>query len=63
MRSDVFITAPEVAAFLCISRKEVYRMIRRGDISAVRVGRLFRIHRESVVDFLKAHDTRLEQPA
>ena len=38
-----FLTVPEVATILRVSKMTVYRMIHREDIDAIRVGRSFRI--------------------
>ena len=39
-----FMTIPEVAAILRISKMTVYRMVHRGDLASIRAGRSFRIY-------------------
>jgi excisionase family DNA binding protein len=43
-----FLTVPEAAAVLRISKMTVYRMIHRGDLESIRVGRSFRITSQSL---------------
>jgi excisionase family DNA binding protein len=38
-----FMTVPEAATVLRVSKMTVYRMIHRGDLTAIRAGRSFRI--------------------
>lgn len=38
----------EVAEFLCIHKNTVYKMIKRGDLPALRVGRSWRVPRRSL---------------
>lgn len=38
-----FVTVPELAKKLGVSRMTIYRMIERGDIPSIRVGRSIRI--------------------
>jgi excisionase family DNA binding protein len=41
-------TVPETAAYLGVGRGLVYALIRRGDIQAVRYGRLVRVIKDSL---------------
>ena len=51
--SDVaFLTVPEVARVLRISKATVYRMVHSGELPAVRVGRAFRVPAQAVRDAL-----------
>jgi excisionase family DNA binding protein len=52
-----FATVPEVAALLRVSRMTVYRLIRQGDLPAVRVGRGYRIREEDVDRYLQERFT------
>lgn len=38
----------EVAEFLCIHKNTVYKMIRRGDLPAFRIGKSWRIRRQDL---------------
>jgi excisionase family DNA binding protein len=52
-----FATVREVAALLRVSRMTVYRLIRQGDLPAVRVGRGYRIREEDVDRYLEERFT------
>lgn len=47
-----FMTVAEVAATMRVSKMTVYRMVHSGELPAVRVGRSFRVHEQTVLDFL-----------
>lgn len=47
-----FLTVGEVCDLLRVSDMTVHRLIQAGDLSAVRVGRQYRIHRQSVIELL-----------
>ena len=42
----------EVAEFLCIHKNTVYKLIRRGDLPAFRVGKSWRIQRNDLFHLL-----------
>jgi excisionase family DNA binding protein len=46
------LTVNEVADLLRVSRMTVYRLIRRGDMAALRVGRTYRLREENVHSYL-----------
>ena len=46
------LTVDEVAALARLDRNTVYGCIRRGELAACRCGRIIRVHREAVVDWL-----------
>ena len=48
-----FLTVQEVAQLMRVSSMTVYRLIRAGDLPAVRVGRSFRVHAKAVHDMLE----------
>jgi excisionase family DNA binding protein len=52
--SDTLLTAAEVAEQLRVSTMTVYRLIRRGELPAVRVGRNYRVRERDLVAFLDA---------
>lgn len=49
-----FLTVAEVAALMRVSKMTVYRLVHSGELSAVRVGRSFRVPEKAVHDYL--HD-------
>lgn len=51
----VFHTVAEVAAVLRVSRMTVYRMVRGGDLEAIRVGRSFRVEEETLREYIGKH--------
>ena len=46
----------EVAEFLCIHKNTVYKLIKRGDLPAFRVGKSWRISRRDLSSFCQALD-------
>ena len=52
--SDHLLTAAEVADQLRVSTMTVYRLIRRGELPAVRVGRNYRVRSGDLAAFLDA---------
>ncbi len=51
---DTLLTAAEVAEQLRVSTMTVYRLIRRGELPAVRVGRNYRVRERDLIAFLDA---------
>ena len=49
-----FLTVAEVAALMRVSKMTVYRLVHGGDLTAVRVGRSFRVHATAVHDMLES---------
>ena len=58
--SDHLLTAAEVAEQLRVSTMTVYRLIRRGELPAVRVGRNYRVRARDLAAFL---DGQVVDPA
>lgn len=52
--SDQLLTAAEVADQLRVSTMTIYRLIRRGELPAVRVGRNYRVRDRDLSAFLDA---------
>ena len=50
--TDEVLTVKEAAALLKTSRQQIRRMIQSGELPAVKVGREWRIPRESISDLL-----------
>ena len=48
-----FLTVAEVAAAMRVSKMTVYRLVHSGELSAVRVGRSFRVPERAVHDYLR----------
>ena len=48
-----FLTIAEVAAKMRVSKMTVYRLVHGGELSAVRVGRSFRVPERAVHDYLR----------
>ena len=47
-----FLTVAEVASMMRVSKMTVYRLVHAGELSAVRVGRSFRVPEAAVRDYL-----------
>jgi excisionase family DNA binding protein len=56
-REARFQTVSEVAQVLRVSKMTVYRLIRQGDLPAVRIGRGFRIREDDVHRYLESRYT------
>jgi excisionase family DNA binding protein len=48
-----FLTVAEVAALMRVSKMTVYRLVHAGDLTAVRVGRSFRVPEQAVHEYLR----------
>ena len=48
-----FLTVAEVAALMRVSKMTVYRLVHSGELTAVRVGRSFRVPERAVHDYLR----------
>lgn len=48
-----FLTVAEVAAVMRVSKMTVYRLVHSGELTAVRVGRSFRVPEQAVHDYLR----------
>ncbi|MFO1537302.1 MAG: helix-turn-helix domain-containing protein [Actinomycetota bacterium] len=53
-----FLTVQEVADLMRVSSMTVYRLIKAGDLSAVRVGRSFRVSEADVDAYLASRYTQ-----
>lgn len=51
-RSDL-ITVDELCELLSIGRNSAYSLLNSGDIKAFRIGRIWKISRESVFEYIK----------
>lgn len=48
------LTVAEVANVIRVSRMTVYRLIRRGQLKAIRVGRNYRVRSDDLNDYLES---------
>lgn len=48
------LTVAEVATVMRVSRMTVYRLIRRGQLKAIRVGRNYRVREQDLNEYLEA---------
>ena len=48
-----FLTVAEVASLMRVSKMTVYRLVHPGELTAVRVGRSFRVPERAVNDYLR----------
>jgi excisionase family DNA binding protein len=53
-----FLTVQEVAKLMRVSSMTVYRLIKAGDLPAVRVGRSFRVRDDDVDAYLESRYTQ-----
>jgi excisionase family DNA binding protein len=53
-----YLTLPEVAERLQVSRRTVYRWIKGGELNVYQFGREYRITESALKDFLEAHRFR-----
>lgn len=56
MSDDELLTAQEAAAYLRINLKLLYKLIDGGEIKAKRVGRVFRITKSALNNYLQGDD-------
>ena len=50
------LTLEDTAAYLKVSMTTMYRLVKRGDLPATKVGRQWRIRREAVEKYLREHE-------
>jgi excisionase family DNA binding protein len=49
------LTPEEIASYLQVKPQTIWRMIRRGELPAIRVGRVYRVAREDFDNWCRAH--------
>ena len=62
MKEDSLLTLREVAKYLRVVPLTVYRMIHRGDLTAIKVGNEWRIRRQDLEDYLKRSTSQPKDP-
>lgn len=58
---EPLLTVGEVASVMRVSNMTVYRLIKSGQLSAVRVGKNYRIRRRDVERYLTERTVRVEE--
>jgi excisionase family DNA binding protein len=58
---DRLVTVAEVAAHMRVSNMTVYRLIKSGQLPALRVGKNFRIRGRDLAEYLEASRTHVEE--
>ena len=58
---DRLLTVAEVAATMRVSNMTVYRMIKSGQLAAVRVGKNYRIFESDVNNYLSDRSVKVEE--
>ena len=58
---DPLLTVGEVATLMRVSNMTVYRMIKSGQLGAIRVGKNYRIRRSDVERYLSERAVRIEE--
>jgi excisionase family DNA binding protein len=59
-RGDRLLTVGEVAATMRVSNMTVYRLIKSGDLPALRVGKNYRVRESDVDGYLSARSVHVE---
>lgn len=49
-----FLTVAEVAGLMRVSKMTVYRLVHSGELTAVQIGRSFRVPEQAVHEYLRA---------
>jgi excisionase family DNA binding protein len=62
-RGDTFLTAEDVLSYLRVNARTVYRLIRDGELPAVRVGRQWRFKQRDLDRWVEAQGIAVEWPA
>lgn len=58
--ADRLLTVSEVAATMRVSNMTVYRMIKSGELSALRVGKNYRVRESELESYLSHHSVQVE---
>lgn len=59
---EPLLTVGEVAQIMRVSNMTVYRLIKSGQLAAIRVGKNYRIRRKDVERYLTDRAVRVEEP-
>jgi len=55
---DKFYSLEEVAELLGVNYQLIYRLVRSGDLPALKIGRIYRVTQEGLDEYLKAQNTQ-----
>ncbi|HEU4480269.1 MAG TPA: helix-turn-helix domain-containing protein [Actinomycetota bacterium] len=58
---EVLLTVGEVAEVMRVSNMTVYRLIKSGQLGAIRVGKNYRIRRSDIDRYLTGHTVHVEE--
>lgn len=47
------LTVQEAANFLRVDAKTIYKLVKTGEVRAAKIGRIIRIHKNALIDYLK----------
>ena len=50
-----FLSVDDVSKILCVTPRTIRRLIKAGDLDAIRIGRLIRIPKDKLVEYLEGH--------
>jgi len=59
---EPLLTVGEVASLMRVSNMTVYRLIKSGQLSAIRVGKNYRLRRPDVERYLSERSVTVEEP-
>lgn len=62
LSSDRLLTVGEVATMMRVSNMTVYRLIKAGQLAAIRVGKNYRIRESDVDRYLSERSVHVEKP-
>ena len=54
-----FLSVPETAALLRIGERTVYKLVRQGDLPALKVGGQWRVHRPTLLEWARGRHMEL----
>ena len=58
---EVLYTVPDVAKYLRCSERQVFELIRRGDLPRIKIGRMTRISPKQLATYVAAHAVSSEE--
>ena len=53
IEENVVLTVQEAANFLRVDAKTIYKLVKTGEVRAAKIGRIIRIHKNALIDYLK----------